>query len=148
MPRVRKLVARLGLEGRVILHGEQDHEFVAGQMRRASIFMQHSVTSLGGDAEGAPTAIQEAMMAGAAVVSTRHAGIPELIEESVTGLLVRERDLGGYTRALQQVVSDPGVRQRLGAAAHAHALEHFDYRKLYTRLEAAMAATIATRRVR
>jgi hypothetical protein len=37
------------------------------------------------------------------------------------------------------------LRQRLGAAAHAHAMEHFDYRKLYERLEAAMAATIEAR---
>ncbi len=145
MKHAHKLVARLGLEGRVMLHGEQGHEFVADRMRRAAIFVQHSVTSLGGDAEGAPTAIQEAMTAGAAVVSTRHAGIPELIEEGVTGLLVRERDLGGYTRALQAVVADRALRARLGAAAHAHAIEHFDYRKLYVRLEAAMAAAIAGR---
>jgi glycosyltransferase involved in cell wall biosynthesis len=145
MKHARRLVARLGLEGRVTLHGEQGHAFVAERMRRAAIFMQHSVTSLGGDAEGAPTAIQEAMTAGAAVVSTRHAGIPELIEEGATGLLARERDLHGYARALEQVVGDPQLRARLGAAAHAHALEHFDYRKLYGRLEAAMSATIAAR---
>jgi colanic acid/amylovoran biosynthesis glycosyltransferase len=145
MKRGRKLVARLGLEGRVVLHGEQGHEFVAERMRRAAIFMQHSVTSLGGDAEGAPTAIQEAMTAGAAVVSTRHAGIPELIEEGVTGLLVREHDLGGYARALQRLVETPALREKMGRAAHAYAVEKFDYRKLYSRLEAAMAAAIAAR---
>jgi glycosyltransferase involved in cell wall biosynthesis len=145
LKRARKLVVKLRLEGRVILHGEQEHDFVAERMRRASIFMQHSVTSLGGDAEGAPTAIQEAMTAGAAVVSTRHAGIPELIEEGVTGLLVREHDLAGYTRALRRLVETPSLREEMGGAAHAYAIEQFDYRKLYRRLEAAMAATIEAR---
>jgi glycosyltransferase involved in cell wall biosynthesis len=143
--RVRKLVERLGLGGRITLHGAQDHEFVAARMKRAAIFMQHSVTSLGGDAEGAPTAIQEAMTAGAAVLSTRHAGIPELIEEGVTGLLVRERDLADYTRELERLVADPVLRARLGAAAHAYAVEQFDYRKLYKRLEAVLGAAIAAR---
>lgn len=144
--RVVRLVERLGIADRVILHGSQDHAFVTERLRRAGIFLQHSVTSLSGDTEGAPTAIQEAMTAGCAVVTTRHAGIPELISHGETGLMVRERDQSGYADALRSVVEDAALRERLGNAAREHALTRFDYRRLYAQLEHALAATVENRR--
>jgi glycosyltransferase involved in cell wall biosynthesis len=144
--RARKLASRLRVEDRVTFHGRQDHAFVLERMKRAAIYMQHSVTSLSGDTEGVPTAIQEAMAAGAAIVSTRHAGIPEIVDEGLSGLLVGERDVSGYAAALERLVVDPELRARMGSAARTFAIEHLDYRKLYARLETAMAETIAARK--
>jgi colanic acid/amylovoran biosynthesis glycosyltransferase len=103
------------------------------------------VTGLNGETEGAPTSIQEAMMAGTAVLSTRHAGIPEIVLDGERGLLVPEHDLEGYAAGLSQLAGDGALRERMGAAARAYALEGLDYRRLYGRLEAAMAAAIAAR---
>jgi colanic acid/amylovoran biosynthesis glycosyltransferase len=135
----------LNIADRVTFHGKQGHQFVIERLRRAAIYMQHSVTGLNGETEGAPTSIQEAMMAGTAVLSTQHAGIPEIVRDGERGLLVPERDLDAYAAGLSQLATDGALRERMGAAARAYALEELDYRRLYGRLEAAMAAAIAAR---
>jgi glycosyltransferase involved in cell wall biosynthesis len=130
----------LGLGGRVIFHGLREHAFVRERLARAAVFLQHSVTAEDGNTEGLPTSIQEAMACGAAVVSTRHAGIPEAIEEGETGLMVDEHDLAGFTAALRTLLADPALTARLGAAARAIALQRFDIDKLHARLEAMILA--------
>ncbi len=135
--------AALGLGGRVIFHGQKDHAFVRDRLARAAIFLQHSVTAEDGNTEGLPTSIQEAMACGCAVVSTRHAGIPEAVEEGVTGLLVDEHDVAGFGTELGRLIADPERTGRLGAAAHSYAVEAFDIVKLHARLEAMIRAAVA-----
>lgn len=135
----------LNIADRVTFHGKQRHEFAIERLRRAAIYMQHSVTGANGETEGVPTSIQEAMMAGAAVLSTRHAGIPEIISHGERGLLVAEHDLDGYAAGLSRLATDVALREQMASAARAYALEQLDYRILYRRLEAAMAAAIAAR---
>ena len=135
-PAAEAHAAALGLGDRVIFHGLKDHAFVRDRLARAAIFLQHSVTAEDGNTEGLPTSIQEAMACGCAVVSTRHAGIPEAIDEGATGLLVDEHDAAGFATALRALLADPALTARLGAAAHATALERFDIDKLHARLEA------------
>lgn len=137
--------AALGLAERIAFHGAQPPEFVAERLRRAAIFMQHSITGRDGDAEGAPSAIQEAMAAGAVVVATFHAGIPELVRDGVNGMLVAERDLDAYSDALLRVVGTPGLRERFAAAARDHGVAELDYRKLYRRVELALREAIEAR---
>jgi glycosyltransferase involved in cell wall biosynthesis len=136
----------LGVADRVQFHGARDQAFVAERMRHAAIYMQHSVTGQDGSTEGAPTSIQEAMAAGAVVVSTRHAGIPDLIAEGRTGLLVAEHDEAGYAAALGRLVAQPELRASMAREARAFAIENLDYRVLYGRLERAIGAAIAARR--
>jgi len=120
----------------VIFHGLTEHSFVREKLSQAAVFLQHSVTAEDGNTEGLPTSIQEAMVSGCAVISTRHAGIPEAIEEGVTGLLVDEHDVPGFGQALGSLLADPALTARLGAAAHAVGIERFDFEKLHARLEA------------
>ena len=126
----------LGLAERIIFHGARDHSFVRERLARASVFLQHSVTDPEGNTEGLPTAVQEAMASGAAVVSTYHAGIPEAVEPGVTGMLVAEHDSAGFAEALRAVIAEPGRAEALGRTARAVAEERFDFRKLHARLEA------------
>lgn len=134
----------LGLGGRVVFHGLRDHAFVREKLAQAAIFLQHSVTDPDGNTEGLPTSIQEAMASGAAVVSTRHAGIPEAIVPGETGLLVAEHDAAGFAAALATLLADPALTARLGANARAMALERFDIDKLHARLEAMIRAAART----
>lgn len=135
----RRLAAARGFADRVHLLGLQPHEVVRAKMARAAVFLQHSVTDAEGNEEGLPIAIQEAMAAGAAVISTRHAGIPDAVVEGETGLLVAERDLDGYTAALRRVLADDALRARLADAARLRAETEFDTRMLQSRLEAVIA---------
>lgn len=132
----------LGLGKRVTFHGQKDHAFVRDAIGRASVFLQHSVTAEDGNTEGLPTSIQEAMSCGTAVVSTRHAGIPEAVTEGETGLLVDEHDAEGYAEALRRVLADPDAARRMGRNARAVATERFEYRKLHARLERMIRAAL------
>jgi glycosyltransferase involved in cell wall biosynthesis len=135
----------LGLQDRVIFHGLKDHAFVRDRIARAAVFVQHSVTAADGNTEGLPTSIQEAMACGTAVVSTRHAGIPEAIDSGINGLLVDEHDAAGFAAALREVLADEALAARLGAAARATALEKFDIDKLHAKLEAMILAAAGAR---
>ena len=78
--------------------------------RTATVFCLPSERSETGDQEGVPVALMEAMADGLPVVATRHAGIPELVEET----LVEEGDATGLARALQRIGEDPALAARQG----------------------------------
>ncbi len=143
-PEAEARARALGLADRVIFHGLRDHAFVRDRIARAAVFVQHSVTDAEGNTEGLPTSIQEAMACGAVVVSTRHAGIPEVVETDVNGVLVDENDAAGFAAALRGVLADPARAARLAAAARQTAVDRLEFRKLHARLEAMIRAAGAT----
>jgi colanic acid/amylovoran biosynthesis glycosyltransferase len=108
---------RLGVADAVTLAGERDSDAVAARLRDADLFVLPSVTAADGDTEGTPVAIMEAMATGLAVVATRHAGIPEVVEDGVTGLLVPERDPRALAAAITSLARAPARRLAMGRAA-------------------------------
>lgn len=131
----RYLAHKLGCAERIRFLGAQTHAAVRTAMAQAAILLQHSVTTGNGEAEGLPSSIQEAMAAGAAVVATRHAGIPEAIESGSNGLLVAEGDFDGFVAAIGQLAADPARATQLAAQARLDAVARFDNRRLIQRLE-------------
>ncbi|WP_146590687.1 glycosyltransferase [Puniceibacterium confluentis] len=135
------LAAELGVAGRVTFHGAQKHDFVRDRLQRAQFFLQHSVTAEDGNTEGLPTAIQEAMACGCITVSTRHAGIPEAIDEGQTGYLVAEHDADGFTRAIGSALTSGNIDE-MAARARRVAEERFDNDVLLKKLEAQICRTL------
>lgn len=100
------LARDLGVADRVAFLGGQPPEAVRRLLAESHVLVAPSVTAADGDMEGLPVVLMEAMATGCLVVSTRHSGIPELVEDGVTGCLVDERqprqlaerlrDLGGH----------------------------------------------------
>lgn len=91
--------------------------------------------------EGLPLVIPEAMAVGLPVVSTAVGGIPSVVMEGETGLLVPPRAPAELSRCLRQLRDDPAQAARLGAAGRARALSHYsvvrmvdEYEALYARL--------------
>ena len=130
---VRAQVAGLGLESRVRFLGIRAD--VADILRASDVFVLSSRW------EGNPLSVMEAMAAGLPVVSTGVGGVPELVREGETGLLVPSEDAGALAQAMQALVDDPVRRQAMGEAARRHAVAHFDirhtvrgYEQLYERL--------------
>jgi glycosyltransferase involved in cell wall biosynthesis len=117
---VREQVAGLGLQGRVRFLGVRAD--VADILRASDVFVLSSRW------EGNPMSVMEAMAAGLPVVSTAVGGVPELVREGATGLLVSSEDAGALAQAMQALVDDPVRRQAMGAAARQHAIAHFDIR--------------------
>jgi glycosyltransferase involved in cell wall biosynthesis len=136
--RCEALVAARGLGDRVTLHGALDHAAVGGFARRAAVFALHSVTDPFGQTEGFPVAISEAMASALPVVSTRHSGIPEHVQDGVTGILVDEHDVEAMARALAALLADPDRAADMGRAGRRYALEHLTRAGSYRRFRELM----------
>jgi len=113
-PRVENLIRKLRLEESVTLHGAVEHSSAMKVLSRATVFIQHSVTSSNGDQEGFPVAIAEALGMGIPVVSTFHSGITEAIEHGVSGLLAQEHDFEEMAKHVSQLLADEQLRRTMG----------------------------------
>jgi glycosyltransferase involved in cell wall biosynthesis len=123
-----------GLPGLEVL-GERDDvpQLLAG----ADVFVLSTLS------EGMPISVLEAMAAGVPVVASAVGGIPEVVVDGETGLLVPPRDPDALAEALRTLLADPELRRRLGEAGRRRAQELFDvprFRRdhlaLYDRLSA------------
>lgn len=125
-PAARHYVDALGLGNHVSLLGPQDHSEVARLMASADLFLQHSVVDpVTGDEEGLPVAILEASASALPVVSTVHAGIPEAVDDGVSGFLVKEGDVQGMADAIVALASDGQRRIEMGLAGWRRVREQF-----------------------
>jgi colanic acid/amylovoran biosynthesis glycosyltransferase len=97
------LARKHGLDGTVVFHGEQARDDVALLLDRMHVLLAPSVTAKNGDVEGLPIVVLEAMARGLPVVASDHTGLPELIQDDVTGWLVPERDPDALGRAIVNV---------------------------------------------
>ena len=125
LKQARSLVRNLGLQNRVHFLGMCSQEQVAGLMRQVRAFVQHSMVAPDGDSEGNPVAVMEAQLSGLPVVATRHAGIPEVVLDGQSGLLVEEGDETAMAQAMAQVLQDPALAARLGDFGRRRVQEHF-----------------------
>lgn len=97
-----------GFEGRIIFAGYRSD--VPELMRSADIFVLSSLS------EGAANVVMEASASGLAVVATEVGEIPKIVEDQVTGLLVKPKDSEGIYTALQELINNPGLAREMGAA--------------------------------
>lgn len=92
----------------------------------ADVFIHPSVTDVNGDKEGIPGAIVEAMAAGLPVISTYHAGIPYVITNEKSGLLVAEWDIASLKNAILKLASSYELRRKFGINGQAFANTNLD----------------------
>ena len=116
----KQLAEKHGVGQSVTFLGAQQHSVIQQEMRRARCFVQHSVVAPSGDSEGTPVSIIEAGATGLPVVSTRHAGIPDVVIEGETGFLVDEGDVRGMAECMLRMIKEPELAGRMGAAAQKH----------------------------
>lgn len=115
-----------GLEQRLTLPGAQPQESVRALLSRVAVFVMPSVVTAGGNQDGIPVALMEAMASGAAVVATTVSGLPELVRHEENGLLVPPEDPVALAAALERLLGDPALRRRLGQAARRSVESEFD----------------------
>lgn len=115
-----QLVKELGLQGSVDLCGVKKPDEIVGLLHVSRAFVQHSVVTASNDHEGTPLAVLEAMATGVPVVATRHAGIADVVEHGVRGLLCAEHDVDGMAAGMLRLVDDPALAGAMGAAGRAY----------------------------
>jgi glycosyltransferase involved in cell wall biosynthesis len=118
-------IAELGLARQVRLLGLLPQAEIRTRLAASGVFALASRVDAKGSSDVLPTVILEAMAAGRAVVSTRLAGIPELVIDGVTGILVAPGDPNALAGALASLADDAGRRDRFGRAGRSRLEEHF-----------------------
>jgi glycosyltransferase involved in cell wall biosynthesis len=88
-----------------------------------------TVPSRSGKREGIPNVLKEAMACELPVVASASGGIPELVEDGVSGFLLPPGDAAALAAALERLAADPALRRRLGRGGRARILADFDLRR-------------------
>ncbi|ETX05037.1 MAG: colanic acid biosynthesis glycosyl transferase, partial [Candidatus Entotheonella gemina] len=114
--RIEARIEQLGLEADIILLGQQPRLRVHELLDQTDIVILPSVTTPNGRQEGIPVALMEALAMGKPCISTAISGIPELIEDGRTGLLVPERNAQALADAVQRLHDAPAWGQQLALA--------------------------------
>jgi colanic acid/amylovoran biosynthesis glycosyltransferase len=126
---LRHQIEQLDLESRVALSGAKPQREVRQRLAAANVFVLPSVVDPDGGMDNLPTVIMEAMATGLPVVSTEIGGIPEMVIENETGFLVQPGDAAGLADAIEKVIDDRLLAQRLGQAGYERAQKLFSIEK-------------------
>lgn len=148
----RDFVEREGLSQQVSFLLSRPPEFIAKLLQESCCFVQHSVTASDGDSEGTPVAILDAGLAGVPVVSTRHAGIADVVVDGKTGYLVPEYDMEAMAARMKDILRDPEAARQMGRSASDHVLKNYavsvTIRQLHEALNEAYASFQTSKNIR
>lgn len=136
-PELERRVAELGLAGSVRFTGALGHPAALEHVRGADVFCLPSF------AEGVPVSLMEAMALGVPVVTTHITGIPELIRDGESGLLVVPGNVGSLAGALRRLAEDHELRARLSTGGRAAVERGFDSRKTIDELHGVFGEWLA-----
>ncbi len=125
-PRLRALAAQLGVSEQVLLPGPVPWNQVPTYLHLGDLFVVPSVHDAG-NLDGLPTVVLEAMAAGRPVVASRVAGLPLVVAEGETGLLVPERDPVALADAVSHLLQHPDLRRRFGEAGRQRVLQELNW---------------------
>lgn len=132
---LRAIAQEEGVAGRVDFTGPVAPERVAALLATAHVLLAPSVVDRAGNRESGLIVVKEASASGAVPVGSRHGGIPEIIDDEVTGYLVAERDVETLSDRLRRLARDPALRTRLAGAGRAKMEREYDNRVRVAALE-------------
>jgi colanic acid/amylovoran biosynthesis glycosyltransferase len=99
------------------------------------VLLAPSCTAHNGDLESGLLVAKEAGAASVPVVASQHGGIPEIVEDGITGYLVPERDDRALADRLGRILADPTLRAQLGTSARAKVEREYNLRRQVAMLE-------------
>jgi len=128
---------RLQIAHAVEFAGAVDQDHLLPYYQQADIFVLASF------AEGLPVVLMEAMAMAVPCISTRIAGIPELLDDGINGLLVAASDSDGLADAIARLCNDPALRQQLALAGSQCTRERYDLQRNSQHLAAVLGGRLA-----
>jgi colanic acid/amylovoran biosynthesis glycosyltransferase len=132
---LQSLARELQIDGAVDFAGFVSQEELRELLYSSHIFLHPSETGRDGNQEGVPNSMLEAMASGLLVFATRHGGIPEAIENKVSGILVNEREYRALGDALIDCAKDSARLTAMGHAASESVAKNFNQTEQTRRLE-------------
>jgi glycosyltransferase involved in cell wall biosynthesis len=115
---VQAQAEKLGIAERITWLGARPQETVLEEYRGADLFILNSRIADDGDRDGLPNVLMEAQSQRLPVIATNLAGIPELVIDGETGVLVPADDAPALARAIERLLRDPSLRERLAGAGY------------------------------
>jgi colanic acid/amylovoran biosynthesis glycosyltransferase len=135
LPELQQLASELKIAERVTFTGFASQAQLRDLFYESHIFLHPSETAADGNQEGVPNAMLEAMATGLPVFATRHGGIPEAIEDGVSGVLVPERDAEALAQRLLELAAQPGALSAISQRGAQAVAEKFEQRAQVRKLE-------------
>jgi colanic acid/amylovoran biosynthesis glycosyltransferase len=125
-PLLERLITEYQIQDKVQLLGIVFQEQLTDYLDKSDMFVLPCITADNGDRDGIPVVLMEAMAMEIPTVSTCVSGIPELIEDGQSGLLVREKDAVALADAIQRLIEDDCLRQRLEKQGRQKIIQEFN----------------------
>lgn len=132
---IQEMIERLELGGLVSLHPAMTQELLSRVYIAATVFVLPCLITDDGDRDGIPNVLVEAMASGLPVISTDISGIPELVQDGKTGLLTPPRQPQALAAAIQELLTNEGLRSRLSISGRQMVEREFDARLNTSRLK-------------
>ena len=132
--RFLQIIQELNIEDKVHLKGWRNQKEIISILNETHIFVAPSVTASDGNQDAPVNTLKEAMAMGLPVIGTLHGGIPELVEDSVSGFLVPERDETAIAQKLIYLIEHPEIWQQMGLSGRKKVETHYDTDKLNSEL--------------
>jgi colanic acid/amylovoran biosynthesis glycosyltransferase len=126
----KQLIQDLGADNIIQLLGKKHQQEIIEILQTSHIFIATSVTARDGNQDAPVNVLKEAMAMGLPVISTYHGGIPELVNDGISGFLVPERDADAIAEKLQYLIAHPQIWSAMGASGRADVEKRFNMQAL------------------
>jgi len=129
-PHLEKVAVDVGARQSVVFTGMVSWDMVPAYLQLAEVFVVPSTHDEAGNVDGLPTTILEAMAAGKSIVASRVAGIPLVVRDGETGILVDERQPAQLAEGVIRLLTQPGLSRRLGSTARRDVETHLNWNQV------------------
>lgn len=120
-------VVSLGLSKNVIFTGSVQNSELPAYYRASDVFILPSIVAKGGDTEGLGVVLLEAIAAGIPVIASNVGGIPDIVINQRTGILVDQKDAGQLSAAIEKLLGSHQLARNLSRSARAHVVKNFSW---------------------
>jgi colanic acid/amylovoran biosynthesis glycosyltransferase len=127
---LQQVISELNVADKIKLLGWKNQKEIIEILDNTHLFVAPSITAEDGNQDAPVNTLKEAMAMGLPVIGTLHGGIPELVEDGISGFLVPERDVDAIAQKLHYFIEHPEVWEQMGRAGRVYVEEHYDINRL------------------
>lgn len=131
---LQELIHSLNMSDKIKLLGRKNQQEIIEILNNSHIFIAPSVTAKDGNQDAPVNTLKEAMSMGLPVIATLHGGIPELVQDGISGCLVPERDADAIAEKIMYLIKHQDAWLEIGKAARSFVEEHYEINKLNNEL--------------